>query len=130
MAECGRSSAPSLRCHLSSHVVIQLFQTFEGFLADVVLHLAGVIFGCFFVDSYLHKQLAQQLMAFIYGVCYLLSGVGEEYVVVLISDDKAVGLQLLEGDADAWLGEAQIVYDVDGSDGAFFVCFNMSMDSR
>ena len=42
-------------------------------------------------------------------------------MVVLISDDKAVGLQLLEGDADAWLGEAQIVYDVDGSDGAFFV---------
>ena len=87
----------------------------QGGLAEDVLGLAGVLGGGLFVHPQLHEEVGQQTVAAVDPLGNLLARGQKRQIALAVHRNVAVFPQLFHGDADAGLGVAQLIDNVDGA---------------
>lgn len=92
-------------------------QGLEGSVTDDVLHAAGVLGSAGLVHTQAAEKVREDRVALVDLFGYLAPGGGEGDVAAVVYVDILPGLQQANGAADAGLGVAHIVHDVDGTDG-------------
>ena len=103
-----------------------LFQRGKGGAADDVLDLAGVIDRGFLIHAERHEQLAEDGVAFVGAFRDLKSRFGQVQTAVAGNGDIASVTQDSDRAADAWLGVAHFLADVDRAYKAFSVAENQN----
>ena len=92
-------------------------QGLEGSVTDDVLHAAGVLGSAGLVHTQATEKVREDRVALVDLFGYFAPGGGEGDVAAVVYVDILPGLQQAYGAADAGLGVAHIVHDVDGTDG-------------
>ena len=92
-------------------------QGLEGSVTDDVLHAAGVLGSGGLVHTQAAEKVREDRVALVDLFGYLAPDGGEGDVAAVVYVDILPGLQQANGAADAGLGVAHIVHDVDGTDG-------------
>ena len=80
-----------------------------------MLCLTGVLGGGLFVHAQLHKEVGQQTVTAIDTLCDLAARCQQGQVALAVHRDIAVLAQLFHGNADACLGKAQLIDNVNGT---------------
>ena len=96
------------------------FDRFKGFVTDSVLDAAGVLGGGVLGYSEGYEKGGEYLVAAVNLLCDEASLLGEGNVAVRVYRDVSAAFQKTDGAADAGLGEAHILADVDGTDVRLF----------
>ena len=87
----------------------------DGGVADGVFHAAGILGGGFRVYADFYQPGGEHGVPLIDFLRYLPAIVGEGDVAVLVHYDKSTVFQQPDGTADAGLGLAHMLHDVDGA---------------
>lgn len=92
-----------------------LAQLLESFLAQIMLHLAGVGGGGFLAHAESYEKRSQRLMAAIDALGHLLPAFGKRDVAVLRHFDITAFPQAFHGNADTGLAVAQLAHNVNAA---------------
>ena len=101
----------------SSAVVLAphaLFDHVKGFLADIMLDLAGVIGRRFAVHTQAHQKLGENIMALEYFLGDEDPRGCQKQVALIIDRHVARVTQYADRSADAGLGKIHVLGDIDG----------------
>ena len=90
----------------------KLFERFEGIVADAMLDLAGVFFGCFVGNTDFFKESGEDGVALVGFLGNEKAAFGQRQTAVFISRDEATVFQKGNGAAYARLGIAHFGADV------------------
>ncbi len=83
-------AAPAMSPILSAH---KPTYRAEGFLADGVLYLAGILAGGLLIHAEPHEEIGQQLVALIHARCDFHAGVGQRDESILFHGNISVSAQ-------------------------------------
>ena len=79
------------------------FYRFKGFVADVMLYLAGILNGGLLIDPELFEQLGEKRMALVHFFGYFSAAVGESDVAAAVDEYVVAALEQTDRTADAGL---------------------------
>ena len=87
----------------------------EALRADHVLNLAGILIGCLWGNPKIHKPLGENGVTLVNFFCDRKTVLQKCDISVGIHVDHTVFTKIFHGNADAGLGDLQLVDDIDGT---------------